>query len=72
MDSLLPKDFKPRNPDLNLEAIQCIPVTKKMYCSKCEERGWNPRVWPDDCPVCYGGDTYGGIYCAECEYCCGC
>ena len=60
------------NEDLARSAITIVPVTEKMYCQRCEDRGWWPRVWQSDCPACYGEDPYGSVYCAQCEYCCGC
>jgi hypothetical protein len=66
-------DLEINNEKLDRAAIQPTPVPADYACEKCAERGWVPRVWQEDCPECWGGDEYGqAMYCAECEFCCGC
>lgn len=61
------------NDRLDPSAISPIPTPTDYPCEKCRKRGFIPRVYQEDCPDCHGSDEYGqSVYCAECEFCCGC
>jgi hypothetical protein len=61
------------NDKLDRSAISPVVTPADYPCQKCRDRGFIPRVYQEDCPECFGDDEYGqSVYCAECEFCCGC
>lgn len=58
---------------LSVDAIVSRACKPDETCPACLKRGFVPIVYAEDCPHCYGSDEYGApVFCAECEYCCGC